>query len=120
MAEADDARVAADDIEATEVSDNVIHQPGDLRDAPHVRLHGDGLGAKGLDLRDDLLGRLAGVGVVDHHLGAVATQLNGHRSTNTTARASHESDLAVQAVGHVGGSGVGTHCAGCLVKRLVY
>lgn len=110
MAEANHTGVAADDVQATEEGNNIIHQLGDLSHVPHVSLHRDGLGTEGLDLGDNLLSRLARVGVVDNNRRTVAAQLNSHRSADATAGASDEGDLAVQAVGEVGS--VGAHCAG--------
>jgi hypothetical protein len=110
VAEGDDARVGADDVELAEVLDGLVHHLDGLGDVADVGLDGDGVAAHLLDLLDELVGGLLGVGVVDDDLGAAAGELNGHRRANATAGAGDEGDLAIEA----GGVDLGRHCDVCV------
>ena len=70
VAEADDARVAADDVEAAEVGDGGVEQLDRLRDLADVGLEGDRVGTQAFDFGDDFFGVLGGVGVVDDDFSA--------------------------------------------------
>lgn len=85
VAERDDARVGADNVELAPDLDGLVKELDDLVHVRHVGLDGGGVGARLLDGVDDLLGRLGAVGVVDNDLGAATTQLQGHFPADTTA-----------------------------------
>lgn len=87
MAEGDDTRVGAANIKAAEVSDDVVHQLNGLLDIANIGLEGVGVStvSKSLDLLDDCLSALDGVGVVDSDLSTALAKLDGHRLSNTTA-----------------------------------
>lgn len=99
VAEGDDAGVGADDVELAEVLDGEVHHLDGLGDVADVGLVGDGVGAHLLDVLDDLVGGVLGVGVVDDDLGAAAGELDGHGGTNATAGASDKGDLAIKTGG---------------------
>jgi hypothetical protein len=99
VAEGDDAGVGADDVKLAEVLDGEVHHLDGLVDVADVGLVGDGVGAVLLDLLDELVGGVLGVGVVDNDLCAATAELGGHRRANATAGASDEGDLAVKAGG---------------------
>jgi hypothetical protein len=85
MAERDNTRVGAADVELAEVGNNLIHEPGGLGDVGNVGLDGDCIAAYGLDLLDNLLSSLGAVGVVYGDLGTTAGELQSHLLTNATA-----------------------------------
>lgn len=115
MAEADDARVGADNVELTVVLDRLIHELGGLRNITDVGLDGDGVTPILLDVVDDLVGGVGGMGVIDDHLSATAGELGGHGRTDAAAGARDEGYLAVQAGGL---NCLGGHCI-CLCLRIV-
>ena len=87
VTERDDTRVGAADVELAKVGNNIVHKLDGLLDLADVGLEGVRIRAvaQSLDLLDDLLGTLDGVGIVDCDLSATLGQLNGHRLANTTA-----------------------------------
>ena len=99
VTEGNDTGVGADNVELTEVGNSVVEELDGLADVGNVGLEGNGVGAVGLDLLDDLVGSLAGVGVVDDDLGTALSELSGHGGTDTTAGASDKGDLAVEGRG---------------------
>ena len=87
VAKGHDTRVGAANVELAKVGDNVVHELLRLVDIADVGLEGRCVGAvaKSLDLLDDLLSTLDGVGVVDGDLCAALGKLNGHSLSDTTA-----------------------------------
>lgn len=85
VAERDNTRVGAADVELAKVLDGLLHQLGGLVDVGNVGLDGNGVGAILLDLIDDGLRGFAAVGVVDDNLCATAGELEGHLLANATA-----------------------------------
>lgn len=106
VAEGNDAGVGADNVELTVVLESLREELLSLSDVADISLEGDGVTALALDVVDDLLGGVEGVGVVDDDLGAAAGELDGHGGTNATAGTGDKGDLALE------GSGVevGGHC----------
>jgi hypothetical protein len=84
VAEGDDTRVGADNVDLAPDLDGLVEEGDDLVDVGDVGLDGDSLGAGLLDHLTDLLGRLDTVGIVDNDLGTTATKLLGHLTANTT------------------------------------
>jgi hypothetical protein len=99
VTEGDNAGVGADDVELAEVLDGEVHHLDGLVDVADVGLVGDGVGAVLLDLLDELVGGVLGVGVVDDDLCAATSELGGHRRANATAGASDKGDLAIKTGG---------------------
>ena len=87
MTEGDNTRVGAADIKAAEVCNNIVHQLGGLLDVADVGLEGMSIStvAESLDLLNDCLSTLDGVGVVNSDLSTALGKLNGHRLSDTTA-----------------------------------
>lgn len=85
VTEGDDTGVGADNVELTEVLDGLVEELDGLGDLTNVGLDGNGVGAVLLDLLDDLVGSVGGVGVVDDDLGTALAELNGHSLADTTA-----------------------------------
>ena len=87
VTERNDTRVGAADIETAEVCNNIIHELGGLRNVANVSLEGMSIGtvSESLDLLDDCLSTLDGVGVVDSDLSTALAELNSHRLSDTTA-----------------------------------
>jgi len=98
VTEGNDARVGAADIETAEVCNNIIHELGGLRNVADVGLESIGIGtvSKSLDLLNDCLCTLDGVGVVDSDLSTALAELDSHRLSDTTAGASDDGDLALE------------------------
>jgi hypothetical protein len=85
VAEGDDTRVGADDVELAELLDGLLEEFDDLVDVRHVSLDGGGIGAVLLDEINDLVGGRVAVGVVDNDLGAATSKLKSHLTADTTA-----------------------------------
>lgn len=87
VAERNNSRVGAADVELAEMCDNIIHKLDGLLNVANIGLEGMGIGAiaQSLDLLDDRLSALDSVGVVDSNLGPALCKLNGHSLANTTA-----------------------------------
>lgn len=85
VTEGNDTGVGADNVELTEVLDGLVEELDGLGDLTNVGLDGNGVGAVLLDLLDDLVGSVGGVGVVDDDLGTALAELNGHSLADTTA-----------------------------------
>ena len=105
--------IAAHDIQPPKVPDRLVHQTSSLSNNSNIGLKGDSIGAEGLDLGDDLLGRRLGGGVVDDHARAAAGQLDGHGGADAAAGAGDEGDFAIQAVRDVRGGRLGVGGGGC-------
>lgn len=75
VAEGHHARVGHDDVELAKVLLGLGEHVDNLRHVRDVGLDGDRVAAHGLDLGDELVGRLGAVGVVDHHVGTTAGEL---------------------------------------------
>jgi hypothetical protein len=84
VTEGNDTRVGADNVELTEVLNGLVEELDGLGDVTDVGLDGNGVGTVLLDLLNDLVGSVGGVGVVDNNLGTTLSELNGHRLANTT------------------------------------
>lgn len=87
VTEGNDTRVGAADVETAEVCNNIVHELGGLRNVANVGLESMGIGtvSKSLDLLNDCLSTLDGVGVVDSDLSTALAKLNSHRLSDTTA-----------------------------------
>jgi hypothetical protein len=87
VTEGNDTGVGAADIETAEVCNNIIHELGGLRNVADVGLESIGIGtvSKSLDLLNDCLCTLDGVGVVDSDLSTALAELDSHRLSDTTA-----------------------------------
>jgi hypothetical protein len=87
VTERNDTRIGAADVELAEVCDDIVHELRGLLDVANVGLEGGGVGAVAqcLDLLNDGLSALDGVGVVDCDLSTALGELNGHRLSDTTA-----------------------------------
>jgi hypothetical protein len=87
VAERDDTRVGAADIELAEVCNNIVHQLDSLLDVANIGLEGVCIRSvvECLNLLDDCLSAVDGVGVVDSDLSTALGELNGHRLSDTTA-----------------------------------
>ena len=101
MPEADDPRVAAHNVETTEMSHCVIHQPSCLVDLAYISLESHSITAIAFDLADNFFCCLARIGIVYHDLGTQAAELFCNSSTNATTRAGDQGHFAVKAVGNV-------------------
>jgi len=99
VAEGDDTGVGDDNVELTVVGNGLLEHLDGLGDLGDVGLDGNGVTTVGLDVLDDLLGGVGGVGVVDDDLGTTGGELSGERGTHTTAGASDKGDLAVETSG---------------------
>ena len=89
------SRVGHDDVDAAEGLLALLEELDDLGDLADVGFDGDGVGAGGLDLLDDVLGGGLAGAVVDDHFGATLSELDGDAAADTATGAGHESDLAV-------------------------
>ena len=87
VTERDNTGVGAADVEAAEVCNNIIHQLGGLLDVANVGLESVSIGtiAESLDLLNNCLSAIDGVGVVDSDLSTALGKLDGHRFSDTTA-----------------------------------
>lgn len=85
VAEGDDTRVGADNVELAEDLLGLGEHGDNLVNVGDVGLDGSSVGAGLLDGLDDLLGGLGAVGVVDDNLSTATSELKGHLTTNTTA-----------------------------------
>jgi hypothetical protein len=86
VAKRNDTRVGAADVELAKVCDDIVHELYGLLNVTDVCLERSGVRsvAQCLDLLDDGLGTLDGVGVVDGDLSTALGELNGHRLSDTT------------------------------------
>ena len=82
VAERDDAAVGAHNVELAERLVRLLEQANNLVNVAHVGLDADRIGAVLLDQVDDLLRCSVAVGIVDNHLGATASELEGHFPAN--------------------------------------
>ena len=85
VAEGNDTRVGDGNVNLAEVLLGLLEELDGLLDVGDVGLDGNGIGTDLLDLLDDLLSSIGGVGVVDDDLGATACELESHLTTHTTA-----------------------------------
>lgn len=86
VAERDNTGVGAADVELAIVLNNFVHELDGLGDVGNVGLDGNSVRANLVfDLRDDLLGSLRTVGIVDDNLGTAAGELKSHLLSDTTA-----------------------------------
>jgi hypothetical protein len=85
VAESDDTGVGDGNVNLAKVLLGLLEELDGLLDVGDVGLDGNGVGTEVLDLLDDLLGGVGGVGVVDDDLGATACELESHLTTHTTA-----------------------------------
>lgn len=97
VAEGDDTRVGADNVELAKVLNSLVEELDGLADIANVGLDGNSITTVALDLLNELVGRLGRVGVVEDDLSTTAGELGGHGGTDTTAGASDKGDLAVKA-----------------------
>jgi len=85
VTERDDTRVAADDVQLSEVSLGLFEKTDSLRNNSNIGLDGNSLTTKGANLVANLFGSGRGVGIVDDDVGTTTGQFHGHFSTNATA-----------------------------------
>lgn len=87
VAERNDARVGAADIQLAEVRHDLVHELCCLLGVGDIGLDGNGVGARlhGFDLLDDFLGSFGAVGVVHNDLCAATGKLESHLLANATA-----------------------------------
>ncbi len=84
--------------------DRLLHHRGGLLEVRDVRTVGDRLAAQSLDLRDDLVGDLRRrtlarprrAEVVDHDLGALASELEGVGAADAASRAGDDRDATFE------------------------
>jgi len=112
VAERDDTRVGHADIELAPDLDGLVEELDGLVDVGDVGLDGHGLAAELLDLLDDLVGCVNGVGVVDNDLGAATCELEGHLGAHTAAGAGDEGDFASE-LGRVNAQRAGDGIIAC-------
>lgn len=95
VAERHDARVGHHDVELAKVLLGLGEHGDDLGHVRHVGLDGDRVAAHGLDLGDELVGCLGAVGVVDHHVGTAAGELESRLTAHASScvKESHVSCL---------------------------
>ena len=85
VAERHDAAVGAHNVEPAKLLVGLLEHADDLFDLGHVGLDGGRVGPVLLDLVDHLLRGGVAVGVVDDHLGAATSELEGHFPANAAA-----------------------------------
>ena len=85
VTEGDDTGVRDGNVNLAEVLLGLLEELNGLLDVGNVGLDGNGVGTELLDLLDDLLSSVGGVGVVDDDLGTTACELESHLATHTTA-----------------------------------
>lgn len=88
VAEGNDARVGAADVNLAEVLNGLVEERDGLGDVGDVGLDGNGIAAHVFDLGNYLVGSFAAVGIVDNHLCTAASELKGHLFADSTAWAS--------------------------------
>ena len=89
VAEGDDARVGANNVQPVEDLDGLVEETHYLRYLADVRLDGYGVGAQSFDLFHHSVCRSGGLDVVDDDFGAATAQLDGHGGANATTGARH-------------------------------
>jgi hypothetical protein len=87
VTEGDNTRVGTADVELAEVCNNIVHQLDSLLNVANVGLEGVCIStvAECLDLLNNCLSTLNGVGVVDSDLSTTLAEFNSHRLSDTTA-----------------------------------
>jgi hypothetical protein len=85
VAERNDTRVGAADVELAEVLDDIVHQLYRLLDVANVGLEGMCVSSERLDFLDERLGSLSAVGIVNSNLGSSSSKLHSHLAADTTA-----------------------------------
>lgn len=85
MAKAHNPRVAAHNVEPSEVLHCVCQKPRRLRDLSHIGLEGHRVGSQALDLGDYFLGRFAGIGVIDDDFGTATAEFDRHGCANAAS-----------------------------------
>jgi len=120
------ARVGDGDVDTAKVVFGGLVERRHLDGIADIGLDGNSRLSKSLDLINDLLGCAGGAGIVDDEVGAAAGKFESDASTDSTARASDDSDFSVEAGGlngrHFGrwlgvsGGGFGFGCDNDLVR----
>ena len=85
VAERNNTRVRADDIQFTEVSNGLSEERDDVLYNRNIGLDGDGVAAGSLDLGYDFISCLGGVGVVDDDFGSSSPELESHFSADSSS-----------------------------------
>jgi hypothetical protein len=85
VAERNDTRVGANDVQPTKVRDRLVKKAFDVDNFANVGSDGNGVGPQALYFLDNFLCWAGCLGIVHHYLGSIARELDGNGSTDAPA-----------------------------------
>lgn len=102
VAEGDDTGVGDDNVDLAKVFLGLGKEVDDLVDIADVALNGDGVSAEGLDLSNELVSGLGGVGIVDNDIGTTAGKFEGGLTTHSSSYQENDISIGLDLKGQAG------------------